>query len=50
VGLRYGIFTPTEAGAMTVVYALLVGFLAHRELRLADLPEILTESESRPRR
>jgi len=44
VGIRYGIFTPTEAGAMTVVYALLVGFLAHRELRLADLPEILTES------
>ncbi len=44
VGIRYGIFTPTEAGAMTVIYALLVGFLAHRELRLADLPEILTES------
>ncbi|WP_204251186.1 TRAP transporter large permease [Elioraea rosea] len=44
VGIRYGIFTPTEAGAMTVVYALLVGFFAHRELRLSDLPEILTES------
>ncbi len=44
VGIRYGIFTPTEAGAMTVVYALLVGFLAHRELKLADLPGILTDS------
>lgn len=44
VGIRYGIFTPTEAGAMTVLYALLVGFFAHREMRLSDLPEILTES------
>jgi tripartite ATP-independent transporter DctM subunit len=44
VGIRYGIFTPTEAGAMTVVYALLVGFFAHRELKLADLPAIITES------
>jgi tripartite ATP-independent transporter DctM subunit len=44
IGIRYGLFTPTEAGAMTVVYALLVGFFAHRELRVADLPEILTES------
>jgi tripartite ATP-independent transporter DctM subunit len=44
VGIRYGIFTPTEAGAMTVIYTLLVGFFAHRELRLAHLPEILTES------
>jgi tripartite ATP-independent transporter DctM subunit len=44
VGIRYGIFTPTEAGAMTVVYALLVGLFAHRELKLADLPGVLTEA------
>ncbi len=44
VGIRYGIFTPTEAGAMTVVYALLVGFFAHRELRPSHLPSILLES------
>lgn len=44
VGIRYGVFTPTEAGAMTVVYTLLVGFFAHRELELCHLPEIVTES------
>jgi tripartite ATP-independent transporter DctM subunit len=44
VGIRYGIFTPTEAGAMTVVYALLVGFIAHGELKLHHLPSIITET------
>lgn len=44
VGIRYGVFTPTEAGAMTVVYTLLVGFLAHRELEVRHLPDILLES------
>jgi tripartite ATP-independent transporter DctM subunit len=44
VGIRYGIFTPTEAGAMTVIYTLLVGFFAHRELKFSALPEIITES------
>jgi tripartite ATP-independent transporter DctM subunit len=44
VGIRYGIFTPTEAGAMTVIYTLLVGFFAHRELEPSDLPAIITES------
>jgi tripartite ATP-independent transporter DctM subunit len=44
VGIRFGIFTPTEAGAMTVVYALLVGAIAHRELRFADLSEIILET------
>ena len=32
VGFRFGLFTATEAGAVVVVYALLVGTLAHREL------------------
>jgi tripartite ATP-independent transporter DctM subunit len=44
VGIRYGIFTPTEAGAMTVLYASLVGFLVHRELKLADFPQIILET------
>jgi tripartite ATP-independent transporter DctM subunit len=44
VGIRYGVFTPTEAGAITVVYALLVGFLAHRELRPTHLGPIIVES------
>jgi tripartite ATP-independent transporter DctM subunit len=44
VGIRFGIFTPTEAGAMTVVYATIVGFVAHGELKIAHLPEIVLES------
>ena len=30
--IRGGIFTPSEVGAFAVVYAILVGFLAHREM------------------
>ncbi len=44
VGIRFGIFTPTEAGAMTVVYATLIGILAHGELQLKDAPGILLET------
>lgn len=44
VGIRYGVFTPTEAGAVAVVYAALIGLFAHRELKLSDFPAILTES------
>jgi tripartite ATP-independent transporter DctM subunit len=44
VGIRYGIFTPTEAGAITVLYTILVGKFAYRSLRLRDLPLILKET------
>jgi tripartite ATP-independent transporter DctM subunit len=44
VGIRYGIFTPTEAGAITVLYVILVGVFAHGTLRLADLPKLLQET------
>jgi tripartite ATP-independent transporter DctM subunit len=44
VGIRYGVFTPTEAGAVTVAYSLLIGLIAHREFKLADLPRILSEA------
>jgi tripartite ATP-independent transporter DctM subunit len=44
VGIRYGIFTPTEAGAITVLYTLLVGLYAYRTLSLRDLPGILRET------
>lgn len=40
VGLRGGIFTPTEAGVVAAVYAGLVS-MAYRELDFAALPEIL---------
>ena len=44
VGIRYGIFTPTEAGAITVLYTILVGRFAYRSLRLSDLPRIMKET------
>lgn len=44
IGIRNGFFTPTEAGAMTVVYAILVGMLWHRELKWAAFPAIINET------
>jgi tripartite ATP-independent transporter DctM subunit len=44
VGIRYGVFTPTEAGAVVVVYSLLIGLFAHREFTVRDLPKILSEA------
>ena len=41
VGIRFGIFTPSEAGAFAVVYALFVGMLIYRELTIAKLIECL---------
>jgi tripartite ATP-independent transporter DctM subunit len=44
IGIRYGIFTPTEAGAMTVCYATAIGMLWHRELKFSAFPKIITET------
>ena len=40
-GILAGVFTPTEAAAVAVAYALLVGFLVLRTMRLGDLPDVL---------
>jgi tripartite ATP-independent transporter DctM subunit len=37
VGLRFGIFTPTEAGVVVAVYSLFVATCIYRELKLSDL-------------
>jgi len=39
-GIYGGIFTPTEAAAVAVVYALFLGLFIYKEMRLSDLPEI----------
>ena len=44
MGLRFGVFTPTEAGAISVIYALFVGAFIYGELKLKDLPAIVEES------
>ncbi|MGR3566798.1 TRAP transporter large permease [Pseudooceanicola nanhaiensis] len=40
-GIRFGIFTPTEASVIAVFYALVVGMFVYRSLRLRDLPGIV---------
>ncbi len=43
-GIYGGIFTPTEASAVAVVYALIVGMLIYREIGIKDLYPILRKS------
>ena len=43
-GIYGGIFTPTEASAVAVFYALVVGMLIYREIKLRDLLIILRKS------
>ena len=43
-GIYSGIFTPTEAGAVAVVYAVLIGLFVYRDISFADLPKILAGS------
>ncbi|MGI6142393.1 MAG: TRAP transporter large permease [bacterium] len=43
-GIYGGIFTPTEAAAVAVVYGVLVGFFIYRELKIKDIPNILYKS------
>ena len=40
-GIKLGVVTPTEAAVIAAFYALFVGMFVYRELRLADLPEVL---------
>ena len=37
VGLRFGVFTPTEAAVVAAVYSLVVAVLVYRELKLSEL-------------
>ena len=43
-GIYGGIFTPTEASAVAVLYALIVGMVIYREIRIKDLYPILRKS------
>ncbi|MFY0681669.1 MAG: TRAP transporter large permease [Thalassovita sp.] len=43
-GIYSGIFTPTEAGAVAVVYAVFIGLFVYGDIRLRDLPAILADS------
>lgn len=43
-GLFGGVFTPTEAAAIAVAYALVLGLVIYREFRWADLPRIILDT------
>lgn len=43
-GIRFGVFTPTEAAAVAVVYALFVGFFVYRSIKLKDMAQVLASS------
>jgi tripartite ATP-independent transporter DctM subunit len=43
-GLLTGVFTPTEAAAVAVTYALALGLFVYRDFRLSDLPRIILDT------
>ena len=43
-GILTGVFTPTEAAAVAVGYAFLIGLLLHKELSLKAMPTLLIQS------
>jgi tripartite ATP-independent transporter DctM subunit len=44
LGLRFGVFTPSEIGAFAVVYAIAIGFFAYRMLTLKSFREAVEGS------
>ncbi len=42
-GIFSGIFTPTEAAAIAVVYAVILGFIVFRELSFSDVPGLCVQ-------
>ncbi|MGE8318704.1 MAG: TRAP transporter large permease subunit [Comamonas sp.] len=40
-GMKFGVFTPTEAAVVAVVYALVVGLFVYRELKLPAIPRLM---------
>ena len=45
-GIYGGIFTPTEAAAVSAVYGLFIGIVVYKTLRLKDLKKILVDTAS----
>ena len=44
VGLRGGVFTPTEAASIAVFYALFVGVFVYRELNFGNISHVLVQA------
>lgn len=45
-GIYGGVFTPTEASAVAVVYGFIVSMFVYRELSVDDLPKVLLQTAS----
>jgi C4-dicarboxylate transporter DctM subunit len=45
-GITYGIFTPTEAAAMSAVYAFVISVFVYKDLPMKKVPEVLKRSAS----
>lgn len=43
-GIYGGVFTPTEAAAVAVVYSLIISLFVYREIRIADLHDIIIKA------
>jgi C4-dicarboxylate transporter DctM subunit len=43
-GILSGVFTPTEAAGVVVIYALVVGFFVYRRLTLKSIPKVLLQA------
>ncbi|OYV39777.1 MAG: C4-dicarboxylate ABC transporter permease [Thiomonas sp. 20-64-5] len=43
-GIYIGIFTPTEAAAMSAVYAFIIAVFVYKDLKLGDVPRVLLAS------
>ena len=46
MGLRMGIFTPTECGAVTIVYSIIIGKFVYKELKREHIKHIIVDSVS----
>ena len=44
LGLRFGLFTPTEAGAMAVLASILIGIFVYKELKMSHVKAILLDT------
>ncbi|MDF1618569.1 TRAP transporter large permease [Petrocella sp. FN5] len=44
LGLRFGVFTPTEAGAIAVLMSTLIGFFVYKELKIKHFIEIIKDT------
>lgn len=44
LGMRFGLFTPTEAGAIAVLLCIMIGAFIYKELKLSHVSQILKET------